>query len=85
MRKEDYRLIREAYGDRHNPPDNPGPLSSDVYAAMDKQVDRDEIVYKYCGDMEEDELRLHHSILEELLEMDELSRREAQGQGPQRD
>lgn len=44
-----------------------------------------DIAYKYYGDMEEDELKLHHSILEELLEMDELSRREAQGQGPQRD
>jgi len=44
-----------------------------------------EIAYKYYGDMEEDELKLHHHVLEELLEMDELTRREYQGQGPQRD
>tara|TARA_R110002167_G_scaffold30813_1_gene101798 strand:- start:303 stop:734 length:432 start_codon:yes stop_codon:yes gene_type:complete len=55
------------------------------YAAMDHHEQFSDIAYKYYGDMEEDELRLHHSILEELLEMDELSRREAQGQGPQRD
>ena len=55
------------------------------YAAMDRENRFHDIAYKYDGDMEEDELRLHHSILEELLEMDELHRREAQGQGPQRD
>lgn len=44
-----------------------------------------EIAYKYYGDMEENELKLHHHVLEELLEMDELTRREYQGQGPQRD
>ena len=43
------------------------------------------IAYKYYGDMEEEELRFHHGVLEELLEMDELTRREYQGQGPQRD
>jgi hypothetical protein len=37
------------------------------------------------GDMEEAELKLHLDVLEDLLEMEELSRREAQGQGPQRD
>ena len=44
-----------------------------------------EVAYKYYGDMEEDELKYHHYVLEELLEMDELTRREHQGQGPQRD
>ena len=44
-----------------------------------------DIAYKYYGDMEEDELKFHHYVLEELLEMDELTRREYQGQGPQRD
>lgn len=43
------------------------------------------IAHEYYGDMEEDELKFHHYVLEELLEMDELSRREHQGQGPQRD
>lgn len=44
-----------------------------------------EIAHKYYGDMEEEDLKLHHYVLEELLEMDELTRREYQGQGPQRD
>lgn len=44
-----------------------------------------EVAYKYYGDMEEEELKFHHHVLEELLEMDELTRREYQGQGPQRD
>lgn len=43
------------------------------------------IAHEYYGDMEEDELKFHHYVLEELLEMDELTRREHQGQGPQRD
>lgn len=44
-----------------------------------------DVAYKYYGDMEESELKFHHYVLEELLEMDELTRREYQGQGPQRD
>jgi hypothetical protein len=44
-----------------------------------------DVAYKYYGDMEESELKFHHYVLEELLEMDELTRREFQGQGPQRD
>ncbi len=73
MKSDESQLIWEAYG-------------RDSYdKIMRDQEQFDDIAYRFYGDMEENELRLHHSILGDLLEMDELDRREAQGQGPQRD
>ena len=54
-------------------------------SVVDEEERFQDVAYKYYGDMEEDELKFHHHVLEELLEMDELTRREFQGQGPQRD
>ena len=87
MKDKDSKLIYEAYGDEHNPPDSPGPNSGDVYAAMDRQSSFDHIASQY-GDLEEDELearlatlKKHVDVLEDLLEMDDAQRRAAQGQG----
>ena len=95
MKDKDAQLIWETHSGRpeHHPTER-----SRNYVASQKVSGRDsydkimrdqeqfnDIAYKFYGDMEENELRLHHSILEDLLEMDPLSRKEAQGQGPQRD
>lgn len=79
MRDKDTRLIYEAYGDEHNPPDNPGPNSGDVYAAMDKQSGIDYLRSKYQG-MGESQLRAHLYVLTELLEMSEEERVRATGE-----
>ena len=72
---DDYNLIWEAHMKENR---------RSYHDVMAEDERFHEIAYKYYGDMEEDELKLHYSVLEDLLEMDELSRREAQGQGPQR-
>ena len=79
MKDNDSRLIYEAYGDEHNPPNNPGPLSSDVYAAMDKQDGINYLMSKYQG-MGESQLRAHLYVLNELLEMSEEERVRATGE-----
>ena len=85
MKDKDMHLIFEAYGDEHNPPDNPGPNSGDVYAAMDKQSSFDHIAAQY-GDLDESELearlatlKKHVDVIEYLLEMDEKERVAYQG------
>lgn len=84
---DDDPIYGEIRDDKHNPPDNPGPNSGDVYAAMDKQSSFDHIASQY-RDLEEDELesrlatlKSHVDVLEDLLEMDDAQRRAAQGQG----
>jgi hypothetical protein len=73
--------------DKEKPQPEPKPKQNDesygqIVADEEKFL---ETAHKYYGDMEEGDLKYHHYVLEELLEMDELTRREYQGQGPQRD
>lgn len=76
MSDKDHKLIWESYTEESQ------RSYAQIVADEEKFLD---VAYKYYGDMEEDELKFHHYVLEELLEMDELTRREFQGQGPQRD
>jgi hypothetical protein len=69
----------EVMDDEHNPPDRPGPLSSDVYGAMDKQEGISYLMSKYEG-MGESQLRAHLYALNELLEMSEEERVRATGE-----
>ncbi len=96
MKDKDSQLIFEAWKYHHRgavryPEGDQEPDEKNINRlpsygqVIDDHEQFSDIAYRVYGDMEEDELRLHLSVLEDLLEMDELSRREAQGQGPQRD